>query len=57
MGEALANEERAIQWQREMQMPQVQASDLGYGKNGITKENGYVKDGDGKVTYVGGKKK
>ena len=56
MEQALANEERAIQRQREMETPQVQASDMTYGANGITKENGYIRDSDGKITYVGVKK-
>lgn len=56
MGQGLANEERAKQHQREMQTPQVQASEMTYGKNGITKENGFVRNSEGKISYVGGKK-
>ena len=56
MEQALANEERAIQRRREMETPQAQASDMTYGANGITKENGYIRDSDGKITYVGVKK-
>lgn len=53
MEQALANEESAIQKQREMQTPQVQASEMTYGANGITEENGFQVDSEGKVTYVG----
>ena len=56
MEQALANEERAIQHRREMQTPQGQASEMTYGATGITEENGYVRDSEGKITYVGGKK-
>ncbi|KIN07008.1 hypothetical protein OIDMADRAFT_174081 [Oidiodendron maius Zn] len=56
MEQALANEERAIQRRREMETPQAKASDMTYGANGITKENGYIRDSDGKITYVGVKK-
>lgn len=55
MKQALVNEDRARQNQREMSTPQVQASSLTYGSNGITKENGYVKDSNGNISYQGKK--
>jgi hypothetical protein len=55
MKQALGNEERGRQNQREMSTPQMQASSLTYGSNGITRENGYVKDSNGKITYQGKK--
>jgi hypothetical protein len=55
MKQALGNEERARQNQREMSTAQVQASSLAYGSNGITKENGYVKDSNGNIIYQGKK--
>ncbi len=56
MEQGLANEEQAIEHQRTMQTPQVQGSDTTYGTNNITKENGFERDSEGKITYVGGKK-
>ncbi|KAJ5350427.1 hypothetical protein N7541_008154 [Penicillium brevicompactum] len=55
MKQALVNEDRARQNQREMSTPQAQASSLTYGSNGITKENGYVKDSNGNISYQGKK--
>ena len=55
MKQALGNEERARQNQREMSTAQTQASSLAYGENGITRENGYVRDCNGNVTYQGKK--
>lgn len=55
MKQALANEDRARQNQREHSTPQVQASSMTYGSNGITRENGYVKDSKGNITYQGKK--
>ncbi|KAJ5675316.1 uncharacterized protein N7477_005250 [Penicillium maclennaniae] len=55
MRQAIANEEKAREYQRQMQSPQVQASSLAYGSNGITRENGYVQDKDGRIVYVGKK--
>ncbi|KAL4876536.1 hypothetical protein BJY04DRAFT_223015 [Aspergillus karnatakaensis] len=51
--QALANANRAAQWQRQMQTAQVQASSMAYGMNGITQANGFVRDANGAVRYVG----
>ncbi|KAL8822542.1 MAG: hypothetical protein Q9191_006722 [Dirinaria sp. TL-2023a] len=56
MQQALANEERAKQRQREMETQQVQDSEMTYGVNGITEDNGFVKSSEGKISYAGGKK-
>ena len=55
MRKAVANNDRANQARREMNSAQVQASSLVYGQNGITRENGWVKDADGNIKYVGKK--
>ncbi|CAI7640761.1 unnamed protein product [Penicillium bialowiezense] len=55
MKDALVHEDRARQKQREMSTPQVQASSLTWGSNGITKENGWVRDSNGKISYQGKK--
>lgn len=55
MGQALQNEEKARQRQREMQTPQVRASEV-TAENGYTKANGFVKDREGRMTYVKPKK-
>ncbi|KAF7293968.1 hypothetical protein MKEN_01460600 [Mycena kentingensis (nom. inval.)] len=52
---AAANEERAIVHEREMNTPQVQAADMRYGSNGIDESNGFVRDKDGNIKYVGKK--
>lgn len=49
----LANEDKVRANQRSMQTAQGQASDMTYGQNGITAENGYVHDINGKISYVG----
>ena len=49
----LANEDKARANQRSMQTAQGQASNMTYGQNGITAENGYVQDSNGKISYVG----
>lgn len=55
MRKAVANNDRANQARREMNSAQVQASSLVYGQNGITRENGWVKDAEGNIKYVGKK--
>ena len=56
MKQALVKEEKTILRNRGMQTPQVQASDMSYGKNGITQVNGFHRDDEGRVTYNGGSK-
>ncbi|KAL4983184.1 hypothetical protein BDW68DRAFT_39061 [Aspergillus falconensis] len=55
MRQAVINSDRANQARREMSTAQVQASSLVYGQNGITRENGWVKDAQGHIKYVGKK--
>ncbi|KAL4775825.1 hypothetical protein BDW60DRAFT_203683 [Aspergillus nidulans var. acristatus] len=55
MRQAVANNDRANQARREMNSAQVQASSLVYGQNGITRENGWIKDAQGNIQYVGKK--
>ncbi|KAL4994881.1 hypothetical protein BDV10DRAFT_175850 [Aspergillus recurvatus] len=55
MRQAVINNDRANQAKREMSSAQVQASSLVYGQNGITRENGWVKDAHGNIKYVGKK--
>ncbi|KAL4971716.1 hypothetical protein BDW66DRAFT_145600 [Aspergillus desertorum] len=55
MRQAVVNNDRANQARREMNSAQVQASSLVYGQNGITRENGWVKDAQGNIKYVGKK--
>ncbi|PKY01178.1 hypothetical protein P168DRAFT_335205 [Aspergillus campestris IBT 28561] len=57
MRQALLKEDTAILRNQEMQTPQVQASDMSYGKNGITQVNGFQRDGEGRITYGGGSKR
>lgn len=51
MEDARANEERANANRRNMSTPQVEASSMKFGENGITKENGYYQRSDGTVGY------
>lgn len=53
MKQAVVNEEKAIRRKREMQTAQVEASDTRYGKNGITEENRYYQNGEGRIYYDG----
>ncbi|PKY01177.1 hypothetical protein P168DRAFT_321594 [Aspergillus campestris IBT 28561] len=55
MKQAVLNEDAANQRHREMQTDQVRASEMTYGKNGYTKENGYHLDKDGRMYYDGSK--
>jgi hypothetical protein len=55
MGQALQNEEKARQRHREMQTPQVRATEI-TAENGYTKANGFGKDKEGRLTYVKPKK-
>ncbi|KAL4789144.1 hypothetical protein BDV19DRAFT_395337 [Aspergillus venezuelensis] len=54
--QALKNEAKASKNAQQMSTGQVKAGSLKWGENGITEANGYVRDKDGGIRYVGKKK-
>ncbi|KAL3473229.1 hypothetical protein BJX99DRAFT_261539 [Aspergillus californicus] len=45
--------ERALKRQRETEAAQRQTGNMVWGQNGVTEANGYVRDAQGNIRYVG----